>query len=59
MDDAHCGLPLEELVPLAETLLEIPAETVEAARSLGQPVRGRGAGSTAISGGPPPRLALT
>ena len=25
MDDGHCGLPLDELVPMAEQLLEIPA----------------------------------
>jgi exodeoxyribonuclease V alpha subunit len=31
MDDGHCGLPIEELVPLAETLLEVPASLVEAA----------------------------
>jgi exodeoxyribonuclease V alpha subunit len=31
MDDGHCGLPVEELVPLAETLLEVPASLVETA----------------------------
>jgi exodeoxyribonuclease V alpha subunit len=31
MDDGHCGLPVEELLPLAETLLEVPASLVEAA----------------------------
>jgi exodeoxyribonuclease V alpha subunit len=31
MDDGHCGLPVEELVPLAETLLEVPADLVETA----------------------------
>ena len=25
MDDGHCGLPLDDLVPVAERLLEIPA----------------------------------
>jgi exodeoxyribonuclease V alpha subunit len=34
MDEGHCGLPLDELVPLAETLLEIPAATIEAALEL-------------------------
>ena len=31
MDDGHCGLPVEELLPLAETLLEVPATLVETA----------------------------
>jgi exodeoxyribonuclease V alpha subunit len=31
MDDGHCGLPVEELLPLAESLLEVPATLVEAA----------------------------
>jgi exodeoxyribonuclease V alpha subunit len=31
MDDGHCGLPVAELVPLAETLLEVPASLVETA----------------------------
>src|SRR5438270_3206320 len=31
MDDGHCGLPAEELVPLAEKLLEVPSELIEAA----------------------------
>jgi exodeoxyribonuclease V alpha subunit len=34
MDDGHCGLPLDELVPMAEQLLEIPASIVEEALSL-------------------------
>src|SRR3712207_3648852 len=34
MDEGHCGLPLDELIPLAEELLEIPAATVEAALEL-------------------------
>ena len=34
MDDGHCGLPLDELVPMAEQLLEIPAAIVEEALSL-------------------------
>jgi exodeoxyribonuclease V alpha subunit len=34
MDDGHCGLPEGELVPLAETLLEVPAELVGAALEL-------------------------
>ena len=31
MDDGHCGLPLDDLVPMAEQLLEIPASIVEQA----------------------------
>src|SRR5512138_1759163 len=28
MDEGHCGLPTDELVPLAEKLLEVPPELV-------------------------------
>jgi exodeoxyribonuclease V alpha subunit len=31
MDDGHCGLPLDELVPMAEQVLEIPASIVQEA----------------------------
>ncbi len=31
MDDGHCGLPAEELIPLADKLLEVPPELIEAA----------------------------
>ena len=34
MDDGHCGLPVEELVPLAAELLEVPGELVRAALDL-------------------------
>src|ERR1700680_1134014 len=34
MDEGHCGLPFEELLPLAEKLLEVPAELVETALRL-------------------------
>ena len=34
MDDGHCGLPTEELVPLAVELLEIPTELVQTALDL-------------------------
>jgi exodeoxyribonuclease V alpha subunit len=34
MDEGHCGLPTEELVPLAAELLEIPKELVAAALEL-------------------------
>ena len=34
MNDGHCGLPLDELVPMAEQLLEIPASIVEEALDL-------------------------
>src|SRR5437868_5507375 len=34
MDEGHCGLPTEELVPLAEELLEAPSELVRTALDL-------------------------
>src|SRR5664279_2897094 len=34
MDEGHCGLPTEELVPLAVELLEIPKELVQTALDL-------------------------
>jgi exodeoxyribonuclease V alpha subunit len=34
MDDGHCGLPTDELVSLAEKLLEVPAELVRASLDL-------------------------
>jgi exodeoxyribonuclease V alpha subunit len=34
MDDGHCGLPTEELVPLAEKLLEVPTDLVRTALDL-------------------------
>jgi exodeoxyribonuclease V alpha subunit len=34
MDDGHCGLPLNDLVAMAEQLLEIPASIVEEALDL-------------------------
>ncbi len=34
MDEGHCGLPTAELIPLAATLLEVPAELVRAALDL-------------------------
>jgi exodeoxyribonuclease V alpha subunit len=34
MDDGHCGLPREELVPLAQRLLEVPAELIATALDL-------------------------
>jgi exodeoxyribonuclease V alpha subunit len=34
MDEGHCGLPAEELVPLAEQLLEGPPELIRAALDL-------------------------
>src|SRR6202158_1141470 len=34
MDEGHCGLPTEELVPLAEELLEVPAELIQTALAL-------------------------
>jgi len=33
-NDGHCGLPAEELIPLAETLLEVPAALIETALGL-------------------------
>src|SRR6187200_2283025 len=34
MDKGHCGLPTEELIPLAEKLLEVPAELIRTALEL-------------------------
>src|SRR6201993_2294860 len=34
MDEGHCGLPTEELVPLAEKLLEVPQDLVRTALEL-------------------------
>src|SRR3977135_686018 len=34
MDEGHCGLPAEELTPLAVELLEVPAELVQTALAL-------------------------
>src|SRR5262244_199011 len=34
MDEGHCGLPTDELVPLAEKLLEVPVALVRAAPDL-------------------------
>ena len=34
MDEGHCGLPTGELIPLAATLLEVPAELVQTALDL-------------------------
>ena len=36
MDEGHCGLPTDELVPLAEKLLEVPMELVHIALDLEQ-----------------------
>ena len=34
MDDGHCGLPTEELIPFAEKLLEVPSELIRTALDL-------------------------
>src|ERR1700756_2473556 len=34
MNEGHCGLPIDELIPLAEQLLEVPKEQVRAALDL-------------------------
>jgi len=34
MNEGHCGLPRDELVPLAESLLEVPADLVRTAMEL-------------------------
>src|SRR6185369_16481051 len=34
MDDGHCGLPTNELLPLAESLLEVPVDLVRTALDL-------------------------
>ncbi len=34
MDEGHCGLPTEELIPLAEKVLEVPQEFIRTALDL-------------------------
>jgi exodeoxyribonuclease V alpha subunit len=34
MDEGHCGLPTDELVPLAEKLLEVPQQLIGTAVEL-------------------------
>jgi exodeoxyribonuclease V alpha subunit len=34
MDEGHCGLPTDQLIPLAEKLLEVPQELIRAALNL-------------------------
>src|SRR3990170_6743465 len=34
LDEGHCGLPTEELIPLAEELLEVPSELIRTALDL-------------------------
>jgi hypothetical protein len=34
MDEGHCGLPTEDLIPLAEKLLEVPQELIHTALDL-------------------------
>ena len=34
MDEGHCGLPMEELIPLAEKLLEVPQDLIRTAVDL-------------------------
>ena len=34
MDDGHCGLPADELIPLAQKLLEVPPDLVDTALAL-------------------------
>jgi hypothetical protein len=34
MDEGHCGLPIDELTPLTQKLLDVPAELVETALGL-------------------------
>jgi exodeoxyribonuclease V alpha subunit len=34
LDERHCGLPTDELVPLAEKLLEVPVELIRTALDL-------------------------
>ncbi len=34
MDEGHCGLPVEELSPLAKSLLEVPNELIQSALTL-------------------------
>ena len=35
MDEGHCGLPTEDLIPLAEKLLEVPQQLIRTALDLG------------------------
>ncbi len=37
MDEGHCGLPTDELIPLAEELLEVPPELIRTALDLELP----------------------
>ena len=41
MDEGHCGLPTEELISLAENLLEVPPELIRTALDL-VAIRGHG-----------------
>src|SRR5204863_7047980 len=34
MDEGHCGLPIDDLVPLAERLLEVPEQLIRTALEL-------------------------
>jgi exodeoxyribonuclease V alpha subunit len=34
MDEGHCGLPTDQLVPLAEKLLEVPQQLIQTAVEL-------------------------
>jgi exodeoxyribonuclease V alpha subunit len=34
MDEGHCGLPVAELTPLAEKLLDVPQELIRTALDL-------------------------
>jgi exodeoxyribonuclease V alpha subunit len=36
MSEGHCGLPVDELVPLAEKLLEVPPQLIRRSRAAGE-----------------------
>ena len=59
MDEGHCGLPTEQLIPLAEELLEAPKELIltalELERSEGAVIADKGAGCSTRSEGAPPK----
>ncbi len=48
MDQGHCGLPEEELIPLAESLLEVPAALIEEA--LGREIEAGAVVADAVDG---------
>jgi exodeoxyribonuclease V alpha subunit len=56
MDEGHCGLPAEELTPLAVELLEVPGELIQT--SLDLELSHQGNDSTSVSSSGQPALTL-